>query len=196
MGTDTTTIQVSIENYKRLNGLKNPGDSFDDVIGKVLTDYESTGDDIGENEQVSENPSATSADQATDGAAKTSDEGPTKHTAPSSSERSRQLAFDTNDDLDDRLDDAVEQALIELNLSTSAGREKWIPAIRAAHRYLADREQASKQEFIDDVYPDTPAGYDNEETWWRKVIRPGLAELPRIEKPQAGGKWQYERAEE
>ena len=40
MSDDTTTIQISIENYKQLNGMKNPGDSFDDVIGRVLDEHE------------------------------------------------------------------------------------------------------------------------------------------------------------
>lgn len=192
MGNDTTTIQVSIENYKRLNGLKNPGDSFDDVIGRLLDDYEDTGDDVGEHNQPGQNPSTSPVDQSSDGAVRTSDEGPIKHKAPTSSEHSRQLAFDS----DDRLEDDVEQAILDLDLSTGASREKWIPAIRAAYRYLSEGEHVSKQDFIDDVYPDNQAGYDNEETWWRKVIRPGLTELPRVEKPHAGGKWQYERAEE
>lgn len=192
MSNDTTTIQVSIENYKRLNGLKNPGNSFDDVIGRVLDDYEDTGDDIEEHEQLGQNPPTSSADQSTDGAVETSDEAPMKHTAPTSSERSRQLAFDS----DDRLEDDVEHAILDLDMSTGASRKKWIPALKAAYRYLSECEQASKQDFIDDVYPDDQAGYDNEETWWRNVIRPGLTELPRVEKPHAGGRWQYERAEE
>jgi hypothetical protein len=41
---------------------------------------------------------------------------------------------------------------------TCASREKWIPAIRATYRYLSKREDASKQDFIDDVYPDEQAG--------------------------------------
>lgn len=192
MSDDTTTIQVCINNYRRLSGLKNPGDSFDDVIGRVLNDYENTGGDAEEHNQPGENPSTSSDDQSTDDALGTGNEAPNKQTPPTDSERSRQVTFDS----DDRVEDDVEQAMFELDLSTSADREKWIPAIRAAYRYLSEREEASKQDFIDDVFPDAPAGYDNEETWWRKVIRPGLADLPRVEKPHAGGKWQYEPAEE
>lgn len=187
MSNDTTTIQVSIDNYRRLSGLKNPGDSFDDVIGRVLEDYENTGDDVEEHDQPGEDPSTSSADQSTDDATGMGNKAPNKQTPPTDSERSRQVTFDS----DDRVEDDVEQAMFELDLSTSADREKWIPAIRAAYRYLSEREEASKQDFIDDVFPDAPAGYDNKETWWRKVIRPGLADLPRVEKPHAGGKWQY-----
>lgn len=187
MSDETTTIQVSINNYRRLSGLKNPGDSFDDVIGRVLDDYETTGGDAEEHDQPGEDPSTSSAEQSADDASGTGKEASNKQTPPTDSERSRQVTFDS----DDRVEDDVEQAMFELDLSTSADREKWIPAIRAAYRYLSEREEASKQDFIDDVFPDAPAGYDNKETWWRKVIRPGLADLPRVEKPHAGGKWQY-----
>lgn len=182
MSDDTTTIQVWINNYRRLSGLKNPGDSSDDVIGRVLNDYKNTGGDAEEHDQPGENPSTSSDDQSTDDASETGNEGPSKQTPPTNSERSRQVTFDP----DDKFEDDVEQAIFELDLSTSADREKWIPVIRAAYRYLSEREEASKQNFIDDVFPDAPAGYDNEETWWRKVIKPGLTDLRKAEKPHIG----------
>ena len=33
-----TTLQVSTETWRRLNGLKEPGESFDDVIDGLLTE--------------------------------------------------------------------------------------------------------------------------------------------------------------
>jgi len=36
MGDDTTTIEVSIETYQRLNSRKLPSESFDDVAWRVL----------------------------------------------------------------------------------------------------------------------------------------------------------------
>ena len=187
MSNDTTTIQVSIQNYKRLSALKNPGDSFDDVLGRVLDENERT-DAPEESEDGTDTQPMSSADRPIDDASGESEEIPDNLIPPTDIEQSQQLAFDS----DDRLGDDVEQAILELDLSTSASRTEWIPAIRRAYQYLSNRGQASKQEFIDDVYPDSPAGYDNEQSWWRKVIRPGLTELPRVEKPGPGGKWQFE----
>lgn len=187
MSEDTTTIQVSIGNYKRLSGLKNPGDSFDDVLGRVLDEYERT--DVPEkSEDGTDTKPRSSADSPSDDATGESEKISDNLTSPTDTEQSQQLAFDS----DDRLGEDVEQAILELDLSTTASRTEWIPAIRRAYQYLSNRGQASKQEFINDVYPDAPAGYDNEQSWWRKVIRPGLTDLPRVEKPGPGGKWQFE----
>lgn len=46
---DTTTIEVSRENWQRLNTWKMPGDSFDDALGRVLEKVET-----GFNEAVQE----------------------------------------------------------------------------------------------------------------------------------------------
>lgn len=42
---DTTSIKVSAETWSALNGLKSPGDSFDDVIKREL-DIEDDGAEI------------------------------------------------------------------------------------------------------------------------------------------------------
>ena len=194
MGEDTTTIQITIENYKRLNGMKNPGDSFDDVIGRVLDEHEVFRERLENSEQdaapTDEPEIPTRQNYAADSTAGIEDTSGENESIPepvNESESSRQMALSSAN----RLDDDVEQAILELDLSTSASRKKWIPAIRAAYRYLREHEQASKQDFIDDVFPDEPAGYDYDQTWWRKVIRPGLTALPGVEKPDAGGKWKY-----
>lgn len=40
MPSDTTTVTVSHETWKRLQVRKEPGDSFDDVIGRLLDESE------------------------------------------------------------------------------------------------------------------------------------------------------------
>lgn len=40
----TTTIEVSVENYKRLNAQKGPGESFNDVVGRLLDESDGDGD--------------------------------------------------------------------------------------------------------------------------------------------------------
>jgi predicted CopG family antitoxin len=37
---DTTTVEVKTETWKQLNERKEPGDSFDDVISKMLAETE------------------------------------------------------------------------------------------------------------------------------------------------------------
>lgn len=194
MSEGTTTIQISIENYKRLNGMKNPGDSFDDVLGRVLDEREAFQERLQRDKQES---GSESESETVDRQKKASSGFSVKEEtigeeeadpAPSiESENSRQMALSSTN----RLEDDVEQAILELDLSTSASRKKWIPAVRGAYRYLKENGQASKQDFIDDVFPDAPAGYENEQTWWRKVIRPGLSGLPGVRKPNAGGQWEF-----
>jgi hypothetical protein len=82
----------------------------------------------------------------------------------------------------------------ELNLSTAATRTEWEDALRAAYAYLQERERAGRQDFVDDVFPEHPASYDNSRTWWRKIVRPGLAVLPGTIKPEGGGEWRFDPA--
>lgn len=35
---DTTTIQIDVDVYQQLNARKNPGDSFNDVLKRLLND--------------------------------------------------------------------------------------------------------------------------------------------------------------
>jgi len=35
---EKTTIEIRVETWQRLNGMKTPGESFDDVITRVLED--------------------------------------------------------------------------------------------------------------------------------------------------------------
>lgn len=194
MSEETTTIQISIENYKRLNGMKNPGDSFDDVLGRVLDEREAFQERLQRDKQESRSESESEAvdhqKKALSGFSlkeETIGEEEADPVPSIESENSRQMALSSTN----RLEDDVEQAILELDLSTSASRKKWIPAVRRAYRYLKEHGQVSKQDFIDDVFPDAPAGYENEQTWWRKVIRPGLSGLPGVQKPNAGGQWEF-----
>ncbi|MDJ1434243.1 antitoxin VapB family protein [Halostagnicola sp. A-GB9-2] len=36
MADDITTVQISTETWRELNGRKNPGETFDDVIQRLL----------------------------------------------------------------------------------------------------------------------------------------------------------------
>lgn len=50
---DVTTIKVKTGTWKRLNQMKEPGDSFDEILKRLLNEVEDNPDDC-------ENPTATS----------------------------------------------------------------------------------------------------------------------------------------
>lgn len=97
------------------------------------------------------------------------------------------------DDLEGHLDDVDFPATVD--------RAEAIEAIRAARAYLREQETAMKRDFVADVMPKHPLGYDVPDlepgdryrgAWWRKVVKPGLEALPDAEPPAEGGRrWHY-----
>lgn len=59
-------------------------------------------------------------------------------------------------------------------------------AILAAYDYLRDHPSAKKSDFLEDVYPEHPAGFSTGEGWWN-VIQPALKELPQVDPPKERG---------
>ena len=59
-------------------------------------------------------------------------------------------------------------------------------AILAAYDYLRAHPSARKSDFLEDVYPDHPAGFSTAEGWWN-VIQPALKELPQVDPPKERG---------
>lgn len=64
-------------------------------------------------------------------------------------------------------------------------------AVRACLELLVERGEASKSDFIDEVYPDHPAGYSSSGAWWNAVGKKGLRELVErredVDAPKPGG---------
>jgi hypothetical protein len=97
------------------------------------------------------------------------------------------------DDLAGHLDD--------LELPSTVDRSDAIVAIGAARAYLSEHEQATMRDFVTDVMPQYPLGYDVPDlepgdryrgAWWRKVVKPGLEALPGVEAPAEGGRsWRF-----
>lgn len=86
---------------------------------------------------------------------------------------SRAEAIDVSEDLGDALDG--------LDV-TDEQRE----AVAAMYEYLAANGTARKSGFVDDVYPDHPAGYASEGGWWNRLGKDALATLPGVQKPAEG----------
>ncbi|WP_440765608.1 ArsR family transcriptional regulator [Natronorubrum sp. DTA7] len=82
---------------------------------------------------------------------------------------------------------AVREAMAAVDLPGSgpiveARRE----ALLAAYQYLIEHPSARKSDFLDNVYPDHPAGFETDEGWWN-AIQPALKELPAVDPPEERG---------
>ncbi|QZX99984.1 helix-turn-helix domain-containing protein [Halobaculum rubrum] len=59
-------------------------------------------------------------------------------------------------------------------------------ALVAAYEYLRVYPEAKKSDFLKEVFPDHPAGFETAEGWWN-AIQPALAELPGVDPPKERG---------
>jgi predicted transcriptional regulator len=70
--------------------------------------------------------------------------------------------------------------------------EAFVDAIGAAVDLLEDGPR-TKSEFVDELHADHACGYENTDTWWRRVGRPGLKAHPDVASPPEGAsKWRLE----
>ena len=69
-------------------------------------------------------------------------------------------------------------------------------AILRVYLYLRENQEASKREIINELYSEYNCGYENENSWWQRLIRPGLKEFPHITDAARGGKWEYPFSED
>jgi hypothetical protein len=59
-------------------------------------------------------------------------------------------------------------------------------ALLAAYEYLREYPEAKKSDFLQDVFPEHPAGYETAEGWWN-ALQPALAKLPGVDPPKERG---------
>ena len=59
-------------------------------------------------------------------------------------------------------------------------------ALSAAYEYLSEFPEATKSDFLRDVYHDYPAGFESGEGWWN-AIQPALKQLPGVDSPEERG---------
>lgn len=82
----------------------------------------------------------------------------------------------------DRLD-LVEEVDLPGTGKTLKSREA---ALVAAYEYLQKYPEAKKSDFLQDVYPEHPAGFETAEGWWN-ALQPALADLPGVDPPEERG---------
>jgi hypothetical protein len=59
-------------------------------------------------------------------------------------------------------------------------------ALVAAYEYIRAHPEAKKSDFLKEVFPDHPAGFETAEGWWN-AIQPALADLPGVDPPEERG---------
>lgn len=82
---------------------------------------------------------------------------------------------------------AVQNAMAEADLpgsgETLTNRRE---ALRASYEYLVEHPSAKKSDFLQDVFPEHPAGFETAEGWWN-AIQPALKDLPGVDPPEERG---------
>ncbi|ELY61197.1 helix-turn-helix domain-containing protein [Natronolimnohabitans innermongolicus] len=93
---------------------------------------------------------------------------------------------------DDSVPTAVRSAMNEVELpGTGETLEDRREALHASYEYLTENPSAKKSDFLQDVFPQYPAGFETAEGWWN-AIQPALRELPGVDPPQERGHiWHY-----
>lgn len=73
---------------------------------------------------------------------------------------------------------------------TAEERDRRRGALHEAYLYLRKHGPASREDVVEDVFTELPAGYDDPEDWWGEVVGPGLGRLPDVEHTD-GGRWRF-----
>ncbi|RLM62481.1 HTH domain-containing protein [Halorubrum sp. Atlit-26R] len=72
----------------------------------------------------------------------------------------------------------VDEVIEDLDLPGSGERvEQRREAVRACVAYLREHGEAQRSAFVDEVYPDHPAGFGSSGGWWNAIGKQGLAEV-------------------
>lgn len=115
-------------------------------------------------------------------------------------------AADGRDDVAPRDDDALVALRAADELPSTVDEDDAADAVRAVVEYLRDEGPASMREIVVDVMPDVPLSYDPPGSlepgeryrgaWWRRVVKPALAEHPAVEYRDGHGDYRYIGASE
>jgi predicted CopG family antitoxin len=173
---DTTTIEVTNENWSELNALKeSPGTSMNDVVDELLavraeveekgieldclTDDEASAEAIAEQHRTF----VDVADSVDESAESAPADAPGEPLGPAQAERLAAALDDLSEswrrgDSDERVADRIDAA-------------------RAAVEYLAEQGGAGKSEVIENVESDHSVDGQAPRTWYRKNVRPVFNEV-------------------
>ena len=89
----------------------------------------------------------------------------------------------------------------DVEFPSGVDRTEAIAAIEAAAALIREQGKATMREIVNEIMPEHPVGYEVETlekgdrfrgSWWRAVVKPGLASNPNIEKPSGGQRaWRW-----
>lgn len=168
---DTTTIEIEVEEWERLNKRKKPGDSFNDVLKRVLDSIETY----------------ESSDTTTDA--------PEPRTPPDTAESGDIGHIEAGGGASSVSESRVRRALSALDVPGSGTvAEKRREAIFEMWRLLRDEGTATKANFLTVVDLDAVA-YQSKDSFWSNCIKgkDTLRALPGVEPPSEGmSRWRYD----
>ncbi|KTG07797.1 hypothetical protein AUR64_02105 [Haloprofundus marisrubri] len=100
------------------------------------------------------------------------------------------------------LDRPLAGHLAAVDFPSTQDREECEEAVLAAYEFLQATGRATMQDFVETVMPEYSLGYavpDLESgkrykgAWWRRVVKPGLKELPGVVPPSSGqSEWRHQ----
>ncbi len=92
-----------------------------------------------------------------------------------------------DDEDSDSMEPAVRGLINQIDLpGTGKTLEKRREALSSAYLFLQEHPEAKKSDFLQEVFPENPAGFETAEGWWN-AIQPALAELPGVDPPEERG---------
>lgn len=170
MPDDRTSIWVSDELWRELHTRKDRGDSFEDVIWRVLDD---------EGEQTDGEPSEEPAPEP--------EAEPTPEPAGDDELERAGWALERAEDatLTDENAEAVARVLAYAREHGSVTAREALEHVML-NGYDADYETEDVEKYLAGEKERYRGG------WWRSMVKPALKELPEIEAPPSGGsEWEY-----
>lgn len=175
--TEKTTIAVSGELADELYQRKGRGESYEDVIWRLIEETDADEEDT----QSATQPPADPADR-----------------------REPQTPAETEPDAAHTDSDDLETALATIDVPGSGAKAAARrDAVRAAVDYLREHGEGTPAEFRENVWPDHKAEYTRGDSpahsWWKNCVYPALRELAetdeRVEKADTTGRWSWQSAD-
>lgn len=100
----------------------------------------------------------------------------------------------------EKAEDGPEERLQAVDFPRGRDRDECVETVLEAREFLRREGSASMRDFVTEVMPEYPLGYDVPElepgdryrgAWWRKIVKPGLKALPDVKYRQGHGDYLY-----
>lgn len=189
-----TSIGVDTETWKRLNGMKEPGDSFESIIVDALDERDELKELVEDleqrNEQLQERVEELEAESV-------DEEQPVEDVTEPDRRDEEIGATDAGDETPrsqtvTSIPDIDVETFESLDRPPMSDEEGHRNAVMASYELLRDEGPQLRSEVVKEVHWQFKAGYDNPRTWWRKVVKPALKAHPDVVTPVGGNPWKMQ----